>query len=79
MPSEKELVSLTVGGKKPYCEWLVRNGFIRVQSSWYWSSFTAAGVVSLLYIIDMCDGFVIHGNMSEGCYVWPVRGRQQGI
>jgi hypothetical protein len=50
--------------------------FTSVMSDYYWSSTTRAAATSVAWDVGFYDGYVLVGNKTSTCYVWPVRGGQ---
>jgi hypothetical protein len=57
-------------------QWTADDPFTNVQSSFYWSSTTYAGVTYDAWNVGMNDGLVSYFDKADldGLYVWPVRG-----
>ena len=78
LPKVNELESLVNGGEVNSAAWLIGQGFVNVQSDYYWSSSTTdAYYAANAWIAFMRDGSVYgHYNKSTYGYVWPVRSGQ---
>ena len=55
-------------------KWATGDPFTNVQSYYYWSSSTYAGITSIAWIVNMYVGNVSSNAKSDLNYVWPVRG-----
>ncbi len=73
LPNRKELFSLINYGQADTAGWLNTQGFINVQSDWYWSSTTSADATEDAWVVLMWDGRVGYGYKPLDYYVWPVR------
>jgi len=65
LPNVKELESLTNYGASDSAGWLLSEGFVKVSSSYYWSSSTSQGRTSEAWLIKMSDGYKVVGNKIE--------------
>ncbi len=55
-------------------DWLINQGFNKVQAGWYWTSTNSISSKTSAYVINMIKGDVFYYNKTNGFYVWPVRG-----
>jgi hypothetical protein len=85
LPNVKELLSLidwaffdpALSNAAGTAKWTnAGDAFIGVQSGFYWSSTTIAGYPGDAWRVYLSSGTVGYANMSNGQYVWPVRGGQ---
>jgi len=76
LPTKEELTSIAERGGTSPAEWLNTNGFINVQSDYYWSSSTVANDRVNAWDVYMGNGNVFNYNKTDVNFVWPVRGGQ---
>ena len=77
LPNRNELKSLVNYGATNQATWLIGQGFLGVQTYFYWSSTTYASSTSKAWTVDMTGGSVISNYDKENpSSVWPVRGGQ---
>ncbi|MBF0539484.1 MAG: DUF1566 domain-containing protein [Nitrospirae bacterium] len=76
LPNINELESLVHEGWANPSTWLNSQGFINVQSDYYWSSASYAGNTSVAWIVYLNGGDVNASDKSDSLYVWPVRSGQ---
>ena len=76
LPNVNELESLINADEPNSATWLTDQGFIGVQSSYYWSSSSSAGNTGYAWIVSMWDGDVDGDSKANGSYVLPVRSGQ---
>ncbi|HDH11381.1 MAG TPA: DUF1566 domain-containing protein [Nitrospirae bacterium] len=82
LPNVNELESLVNAGEKNVAEWLNQQGFINVQSSYfYWSSTTIVHHSRFMraWIVDMFDGHMSENEKTSEEFVWGVRSSQSLI
>ncbi len=73
LPNVKELQSLIdFGNVSPALP--TGHPFSGLQSSYYWSSTTLAGIPSCAWDVLMGLGYVSYDSKTYSIYVWPVRG-----
>ena len=73
LPNVNELLSL-IDRSQDSPALTTGHPFIDVQSSYYWTSTTAAYNSDLAWYVYMADGFSDFDTKSIPTYVWPVRG-----
>jgi len=76
LPNIVELESLVNAEESNPAAWLNTQGFINVQSYFYWSASTRAFNTSYAWFVFMDSGFVTYYYKSTNYQVWPVRGGQ---
>jgi len=84
LPNKRELLSLTDDGQKDpvICntagtgKWSANDPFTGVQSSYYWSSTSYAGVTPTIWCVWLGQGDVLLYARENTFFVWPVRGGQ---
>ena len=77
LPNVNELESLINAGQGNTATWLNTQGFITVQSDFYWSATSYANSTSYAWIVYMWVGNMSHKlDKSSNYYVWPVRSGQ---
>jgi hypothetical protein len=76
LPNVNELESLIHAGEANTATWLNTQGFINVQSDFYWSSSTYAYNTGFAWVVYMRVGGVYAGYKPNVVYVWPVRAGQ---
>ena len=77
LPNINELESLINADEPNSAAWLIAQGFISVQSGYYWSSSSYAGLTDYAWVVYMWNGYVFYYYKSNyGYYVWPVRSGQ---
>ena len=74
LPNVNELKSLANYGQSSPAAWLNTQGFANVQANNYWSSTSYAPGTGGAWHVNFDNGYVGAGGMSNGSYVWPVRG-----
>jgi hypothetical protein len=79
LPNIVELESLLNAEPEDLSSWLNMQGFTNVQLFHYWSASTLAIPTNKAWGVYMIFGSVATLNKSEGYYVWPVRGGQNGF
>ncbi len=79
LPNINELASLVNKGQSNTSTWLNGQGFLNVQSSYYWSSSSGSIGTNYAWYVDVNSGFVGNINRSLNFYVWPVRTGQSGL
>jgi hypothetical protein len=79
LPDIVELESLVNAQAANPASWLNTQGFTSVQSSIYWSASTYAYYTDYAWFVGMGYGSVSSDGKSNGYYVWPVRGGQDGL
>ncbi|MBF0537433.1 MAG: DUF1566 domain-containing protein [Nitrospirae bacterium] len=78
LPNVNELESIFNAGQANVATWLNSQGFVNVQSNYYWSSTTTANDTSSAWSLRIYDGLVFASAKSGSYYVWPVRSGQSG-
>ncbi|KJR41010.1 protein of unknown function DUF1566 [Candidatus Magnetoovum chiemensis] len=77
LPNVNELDSLVNAEEANPGSWLNAQGFVNVQSSYYWSATTYAGNTGDAWLVSMWSGYVLYYNKSIIIYyAWPVRAGQ---
>ena len=76
LPNVNELESLINAGQGNSATWLNTQGFINVQSYYYWSATSYAYYSSYAWIVYMWYGYVYSYYKTSSYYVWPVRSGQ---
>ena len=77
LPNVNELESLVNANEANSATWLNTEGFTNVQAFFYWSS-TSFPFNSIVWPVNMLDGFMYYDLKSSSNYVWPVRSGQCG-
>ncbi len=79
LPSKSELESIVNELQVNPATWL-KSYFLYVQSNNYWTSTTYAGYSSMVWIVNMGDGFgnYIYTKTGSSNYLWPVREAGRG-
>jgi len=74
LPNVNELESLVNADVPGTATWLTTQGFINMQSSFYWSSTNYAGGTNDVWIVDIGNGLVgATIRIATFVYAWPVR------
>ena len=76
LPNVNELESLINADEPNSATWLTDQGFIGVQSGYYWSSSSGAGHTDGAWVVSVWGGSVSYNYEADGIYVWPVRSGQ---
>jgi hypothetical protein len=80
LPNVNELESLVNAEVANFTTWLNSQGFVNVQSYYYWSSTTDAyNSVHAWVVIMLWSGNVYYYNKSGSYCVWPVRSGQGSL
>jgi hypothetical protein len=75
LPNVREMQSLIDYGRS-YPPLPSLNPFTGVQSDFYWSGTTFAGLTSLAWAVSLSSGYMFFESKTDSHYVWPVRGGQ---
>ena len=76
LPNVNELESLINAGQGNSATWLNTQGFINVQSYYYWSATSSAYYTGNAWVVYMWNGNVGDVNKTNYDFVWPVRSGQ---
>jgi hypothetical protein len=76
LPNVNELASLIHYGDSDSAAWLNSEGFIGVNTSYYWSSTTRERNTSRAWSIGKTKGKTISAQKNNRYFIWPVRDKQ---